>query len=280
MTFIAVAGVRVTMKPMSSNAPIGLIDSGIGGLSIWRAIRRLLPNERMAYIADQAYFPYGDKAPEELCLRTEALTRVLLARGCKLIVLACNTASVQTLAHVRAVFPDVTFVGVVPVIKTLARTTRTGKIALLCTTSTAQSPYTRMLFESFAPDKEMLIVDCRGLESLVEAGELRSAALKRHLQDVLTPVAEAGADVIGLSCTHYPLVRGAIKRALGPGVRVYEPSRPVARRVRQLLTQSGELATSRADADWFGTTGEVEAYRRLVAKVVPAGGAEFGALDV
>ena len=105
---------------MASDAPIGLIDSGIGGLSIWRAIRRLLPAERMAYIADQAYFPYGDKAPEDLCVRTEALTRVLLDKGCKLIVLACNTASVQTLAHVRAVFPDVPFVGVVPVIKTLA----------------------------------------------------------------------------------------------------------------------------------------------------------------
>jgi glutamate racemase len=263
---------------MASDSPIGLIDSGIGGLSIWRAIRRLLPAERMAYIADQAYFPYGDKAPEDLCERTEALTRVLLSRGCKLVVLACNTASVQTLAHVRAVFPDVTFVGVVPVIKTLARTTRTGKIALLCTTSTAQSPYTRMLFESFAPDKEMLIVDCQGLESLVEAGELRSAKLRQHLQRVLTPVAEAGADVIGLSCTHYPLVRAAIKRALGPGVRVYEPSRPVARRVRQLLTQSAELATSRDGADWFGTTGEIEAYRRLVEKIVATDGAEFESL--
>ena len=264
---------------MASDAPIGLIDSGIGGLSIWRAVRRLLPNERMAYIADQAFFPYGDKPPEDLCLRTEALSRVLLDMGCKLIVLACNTASVQTLAHVRAVFPDVPFVGVVPVIKTLARTTRTGKIALLCTTSTAQSPYTRMLFESFAPDKEMLIVDCEGLEALVEAGELRSAALRAHLGDVLRPVSQAGADVVGLSCTHYPLVRGAIKRALGPGVRVFEPSRPVARRVRQLLTASGELAAGRRVPDFFGTTGEVEAYRRLVAKIVVSDGAEFGRVD-
>src|SRR5215204_98819 len=146
------------MTLMAADAPIGLIDSGIGGLSIWRAIRRLLPNERLAYISDHAFFPYGDKDPEELCVRTEALTRVLLERGCKLIALAC-------------------------------------------TSSTAQSPYTRMLFESFAPDKEMLIVDCQGLESLIEAGELRSAALQQHLQHVLTPVAEAGVDVIGLSCT-------------------------------------------------------------------------------
>ena len=264
---------------MASDAPIGLIDSGIGGLSIWRAIRRLLPAERMAYIADQAYFPYGDKAPEDLCLRTEALTRVLLDKGCKLIVLACNTASVQTLAHVRAVFPDVPFVGVVPVIKTLARTTRTGTIALLCTTSTAQSPYTRMLFESFAPDKEMVIVDCQGLESLVEAGELRSAALRAHLANVLQPVAASGADVIGLSCTHYPLVRGAIKRALAPGVRVFEPSRPVARRVRQLLTQSGELASGASGPDFFGTTGEVATYRALVAKIVATDGAEFAQVE-
>jgi glutamate racemase len=264
---------------MAANDPIGLIDSGIGGLSIWRAIRRLLPNERLAYISDHAFFPYGEKDPGELCERTEALTRVLLARGCKLVVLACNTASVQTLAHVRAVFPEVPFVGVVPVIKTLARTTRTGKIALLCTTSTATSPYTRMLFESFAPDKEMLIVDCQGLESLLEAGELRSAKLRNHLQNVLTPVAEAGADVIGLSCTHYPLVRGAIKRALGPGVRGYEPSRPVARRVRTLLVQSGELAACREGADWFGTTGAVEPYRALVGKLVVSDGAEFALVE-
>jgi glutamate racemase len=267
------------MSAVASDAPIGLIDSGIGGLSIWRAIRRLLPAERMAYIADQAFFPYGDKDPDDLCARTEALSRVLLDRGCKLVVLACNTASVQTLAHVRTVFAGVPFVGVVPVIKTLARTTHTGKIALLCTTSTAHSQYTRMLAESFAPDKEMLLVDCKGLEALVEAGELRGPLLDSHLTRVLQPVVLAGADVIGLSCTHYPLVRGAIKRALGPEVRVFEPSRPVARRVRQLLTQSDELASTRGGPDWFGTTGAVEPYRALVKRIVVADQAAFESIE-
>ena len=125
----------------------------------------------------------------------------------------------------------------------------------------------------------MVIVDCQGLESLVEAGELRSAALRAHLAKVLQPVGAAGADVIGLSCTHYPLVRGAIKRALGPGVRVFEPSRPVARRVRSLLMESGELAAVRSGADFFGTTGEVGAYRALVGKIVATGRAEFASVQ-
>ena len=260
--------------------PVGLIDSGIGGLTIWRAVRRLLPNERLAYIADQAYFPYGNKDAGELCFRVEALSQELIAMGAKLIVLACNTASVSTLAHLRTRYPDVPFVGVVPVIRTLARHTRSGTIALLCTTSTARSPYTRRLAQQFAPDKELVIVDCRGLESLIEAGELRTAAVRDLLLEVLQPVIAMGADVAGLSCTHYPLVRPALKRILGPGVKVFEPSRPVARRVRFLLAEAGALAPAATGPDYFGTTGDAATFRRLAERIVSSPGAVFDHVDL
>jgi glutamate racemase len=251
------------------SSPIGLIDSGIGGLTIWRAIHRLLPNERLVYVADQGFFPYGDRSTDELCDRTEQISRQLLDLGAKLIVLACNTASVQTLAHLRGRFPDTPFVGVVPVIRMLARYSHSGTIALLCTTTTANSPYTAELAERFAPDKKLLVVDCKGLENYVESGELRSNGLDTLLREVLAPLRASGADVVGLSCTHYPLVRHQIKRVLGPGISVYEPSRPVARRVRQVLQEQGLLAEQcPAQPHAFYTTTDADKLRPLLKRIL------------
>ncbi len=257
----------------SDDRPVGLLDSGVGGLTIWRAVRRLLPRESLIYVADQSYFPYGDRTDAELRHRSELISRRLVDLNAKLIVVACNTASVQALAHLRATFPDTPFVGVVPVIKTLARVTRTDVIALLCTPGTAKSDYIQMLAQEFGSGKELLVVECPGLATALEAGQLRSPETRRLLERLLQPVIAGGADAVGLGSTHYPLARRAIKRILGPGVKVFEPSRPVARRVRQLLTEMSALSCLEEPSYDFLTTGRPEQLQAILNRVLRLPGA-------
>jgi glutamate racemase len=229
--------------------PIGLFDSGVGGLSIARAARRLLPHESMIYLADSGHFPYGAIAPTALRALTTRLAAFLLERDCKLIVVACNTASVHTLSHLRATFPGVPFVGVVPVVKTLATRTRTGVIALLATPATAHSSYLADLIAGFAPTMQVITVACEGLAEHVEQGDFQSSALDALLARYLAPVRAGGADVLGLACTHYPFLRSRIRRLLGGTVRVYDSSSPVARRIGAVLAERDALARP-GSAQW------------------------------
>ena len=250
------------------NRPIGFLDSGVGGLTIWRATKKLLPQESLIFLADSGHVPYGEKSPAEIRDLTTRMVRFLLKLDAKLIVVACNTATVHALGHVRETFPQTQFVGVVPVVKTLASRTRTGTIAVLSTPSTAGSPYLAGLFDQFAPDKRVINVGCDGLEDLVEAGELGTRKTAALLERHLAPVRRSKADVVGLGCTHYPFLRGRIKRLLGPGVRVYDPSRPVARRVRELLRQRDAMGQSPAPSYRFYTTGDVELFARVAGKLL------------
>src|SRR3989454_5147476 len=152
------------------NRPIGVFDSGVGGLSIWRAMRRMLPQESLIFFADSGHVPYGEKSTAELHDLTGRIAGFLIERDVKMIVVACNTATVHAIGYLRETLPAIPFVGVVPVVKTLARRTRTGTIAVLSTPATAQSPYLAGLIEEFAPDKLVINVGCDGLENMVEAG--------------------------------------------------------------------------------------------------------------
>src|SRR3990170_973094 len=176
------------------NRPIGVFDSGVGGLSIWRAIRKLLPQESMAFFADSGHVPYGEKPTEELEDLAGRITRFLLSNEAKLIVVACNTATVHTIAYLREAFPDVPFVGVVPVVKTLARQTHTGTIAVLSTPATSGSPYLSGLIEEFAPDKRVINIGCDGLEDLVESGQARTGRATALLGHHLTALRGSEAD--------------------------------------------------------------------------------------
>jgi glutamate racemase len=250
------------------NRPIGVFDSGVGGLSVWRAIRKLLPQESLIFFADSGHVPYGEKTTPALQDLTARISRFLLDRDCKMIVVACNTATVHAIGHLRETFPDVPFVGVVPVVKTLARHTRTGTIAVLSTPATAGSPYLRDLISEFAPDKRVVNVGCDGLEDLVESGNVRTRQTTALLERHLAPVQESDADVVGLGCTHYPFLRNRIKTLLGPGVRLYDPSRPVARRVRQLLRERDGFATNPDPTFEFYTTGDAELFAGVATKLL------------
>ncbi|MEX0684300.1 MAG: glutamate racemase [Dehalococcoidia bacterium] len=250
------------------NRPIGVFDSGVGGLSIWRALRKLMPDESMDFLADSGHVPYGEKSTAELQDLTSSITRFLLDHDAKIIVVACNTATVHAIGHLREVFPETPFVGVVPVVKTLARQTHTGTIAVLSTPATSSSAYLAGLIREFAPDKEVVNVGCDGLENMVEAGHIRTRATTALLERHLAPVLASHADVVGLGCTHYPFLRNRIKSMLGPGVRIYDPSRPVARRTRQVLEERDALAVNPSPAFRFYTTGDAALFREVASKLL------------
>jgi len=250
------------------NRPIGVFDSGVGGLSIWRAIRKLLPQESMDFLADSGHVPYGEKTTAQLQDLTSRITRFLLDLDAKMIVVACNTATVHSIGYLRDEFPDTPFVGVVPVVKTLSRHTRTGTIAVLSTPATSSSPYLAGLIEEFAPDKNVVNVGCDGLENAIEAGQVRNRSTTALLERHLAPVKNSDADVVGLGCTHYPFLRNRIKNMLGPGVRLYDPSRPVARRVREVLREENAFASNPDPQFRFYTTGDAETVRSVASKLL------------
>jgi glutamate racemase len=250
------------------NRPIGFLDSGVGGLTIWRATKQLLPQEDLIMVADTAYFPYGEQPPDTVRLRCERISAFLCRQDCKLIVLACNTATIHAIHHLRQTFPSVPFVGVVPVVKTLARRTRTGTIAILSTPSTAESEYLSNLIREFAADKTTISVSCDGLADLVEAGETTSQRTVELLTRQLAVIKERDADVVGLGCTHYPFLRKTLKRILGNEVRLYDSSRPVARRVRQVLVERDALGDNSTPSYQFYTSGNPEQYGAVMRKLL------------
>jgi glutamate racemase len=271
---------RVCDNQSVDNRPIGMFDSGVGGLTVWRAARKLLPHESLVFLADSGHVPYGEKSPDELRDLTSRITRFLLSKDVKLVVVACNTATVHAITHLRETFPDLPFVGVVPVVKTLARLTHTGTIAVLSTPATSRSPYLAGLFEQFAADMHVINVGCDGLEDLVEAGDVRTSKTTALLEEHLAPIIGSEADVVGLGCTHYPFLRQRIKRILGPGVRVYDPSRPVARRVRQLLAQRDALADNASPEYSFYTTGDPALFGRVSSKLLRMPVEDVGHVDL
>ena len=215
-------------------APIGMFDSGAGGLAVLAEVRRLLPGDDVVYYADTAHFPYGPKPSADIRARAEAITRELLARGAKIIVVACNTATSAAIAHLRAQF-DVPFVGMEPALKPAAEGTLSGKIALLVTPGTARGEKLAALIDRYGAEVSVTTIEAPGLAERVEAGETDGAAIRDLLKRYLAPLRDSGADVLALGCTHYAFLRGAIEEVVGEGVSVIEPSAAVARQVRRVV---------------------------------------------
>ena len=222
-----------------SVAPIGVFDSGVGGLSVLKAIRRRLPHQPVVFLADQAHVPYGSRPLEEVRSYAESITRFLLERESRLIVVACNTASAAALHHLRQVFPQVPFVGMEPAVKPAAENTHTGVVGVLATPATFQGALYASVIERFTQGVTVLQHTCPGLVSQIEAGHLDDPETRRILEDALIPMLAQGVDTIVLGCTHYPFVIPLIQKIAGPGVRVIDPAPAVARQVQRLLEADG-----------------------------------------
>lgn len=245
--------------------PIGLFDSGIGGLSVWRQVVRQLA-ENTIYFADQAHIPYGPRALTEICAFAKAITRFLLERDCKLIVVACNTASAAALQELRRQFPAIPFVGMEPAIKPAAQHSRTRKVGVLATPATFQGKLFASVVERFANGVELVNQVCPGLVEQIEAGRLDTPDTVEMVRQYLTPVLEAGVDTIVLACTHYPFLSPVIQRLAGVGVEVIDPAPAIARQVGRVLEQRGELSTW-GGQHVFYTTGDPAAFSRLLGRL-------------
>lgn len=227
---------------MNQPAAIGVFDSGVGGLSVLRAIRGLLPAQPVIYLADQAHVPYGPRPLSEVRAFSQEIAGFLLTHGAQLIVVACNTASAAALQHLRALYPEVPFVGMEPAVKPAAETTQSGRVGVLATPATFQGALYASVVERFAAGVRIYTETCPGLVAEIEAGRLDGPTARQILETALAPMLAAGIDTIVLGCTHYPYAIPLIQEISGPGVRVIDPAPAVARQTLRLLDQRGLLA--------------------------------------
>jgi glutamate racemase len=254
------------------NHPIGVFDSGVGGLSVIRAIRQQLPGESILFLSDQAHVPYGPRPLDEVRLFAHAITRFLLEQGAKLIVVACNAASAAALQSLRQEYPAVPIVGMEPAVKPAVGHTRSGVVGVLATPATFQGALYASVMERFAQDVRVLQDTCPGLVGQIELGRLQTPKTRRILQKALEPMLAQGIDTVVLGCTHYPFVIPLIEEIAGPGVRVIDPAPAVARQVVRLLAErglgAGPEAASRHAAVYALTTGRPEPFRRMLPRLL------------
>ena len=236
---------------------IGVFDSGVGGFSILRAIRRELPGESLIYLADQAHVPYGPRSLEQVRAFSLGITRFLLRRGAKIIVVACNTASAAALHYLREEFPQVPFVGMEPAVKPAAEHTQSGVVGVLATPATFQGALYASVIERFANGVTVLQSNCPGLVMEIDAGKLDTPNVREILEEALQPMLAQGIDTMVLGCTHFPFVIPVIEEIVGPEVRVIDPSPAIACQVKRLLKANRLLNQSSISAKLqYLTTGD------------------------
>ena len=242
---------------------IGVFDSGVGGFTVLRELRALLPTASLRYLADTAYAPYGMRAPDEIRARSFAITEHLVAKGAGLIVIACNTATAHAIEALRARWPALPFVGTEPGIKPAVAATRNGRIGLLATPATAASSRLRALIERHADGREVVVQGCPGVVDRIEAGDLASPELRALVERHCEPLRAAGVDTALLGCTHYPLIEPLWQAALGPGVQLLRIETAVARRAVDLWTPTaGEPSLD------IETSGDPQALSAWIAQVL------------
>ena len=217
------------------DAPIGVFDSGVGGLTVVHALRARLPNESLIYVGDTARVPYGPKSPETVRQYAVQITEWLASQGVKAIVIACNTATAHALDHLRSVLP-VPVIGVVdPGARAAVRATRGGAVGVIGTAGTIASGAYQRAIHALAPSLRVVTQACPLLVPLVEEGWIDHAATRLIVQEYMTPLAGASIDTLVLGCTHYPLLSRIIGETIGPGVRLIDSAEETARETQRVL---------------------------------------------
>lgn len=223
---------------MNDARPIGVFDSGFGGLSVWRVLRERLPMESIVYLGDGARCPYGSKSSSEVRRYAEEAVERLLECRCKLIVVACNTATAIAIEHLRATYPEIPFVGLEPAVKPAALSTRSGVVAVLATRRSLEGEMFRTTAARYADRAQILTAVGEGFVEIVEQNREDDEASLEAVRRVVEPLVEAGADRIVLGCTHYPFLRRQIEHVIaGRDVEIIDSSEAVCRRVGVLLEE-------------------------------------------
>ncbi|MBW1848852.1 MAG: glutamate racemase [Deltaproteobacteria bacterium] len=241
---------------MSNNRPIGIFDSGIGGISVLQWLREELPNEKFIYIADSGHMPYGVKPKEFIEERSIFLTKFLLDQQAKAIVVACNTATAAAISTLRSMY-SIPFIGMEPGVKPALSITKTGVVGILATQETLNSQKFEVLTNRFAEECQFVVQDCPGLVELVEHMDLNGQAAQELVEQYVLSLLDKGADTIVLGCTHYPFLLELIENVAGKHVTVIDTGQAVARETSRRLGEERLLCDdNKAGSERFFTTGD------------------------
>ena len=253
---------------MDNNHPVGIFDSGVGGLSVLRRIRSDLPHEALLYVADSGHAPYGNQPAAFILERSVAITEFLLERGAKAVVVACNTATAAAIAQLRQQF-TVPIIGIEPAIKSAVAMTRSGVVGILATGHTVRSAKFADLLDRHGRQARVLAQPCPGLADCVEQGDLSGPRPHALLERYLGPLLAEDADTLVLGCTHYPFLTPLIERLVGPDVAILDPSAAVARQLRHRL-EALELLADRSGpgAEEYFTSGSLESTAQVMSRLL------------
>ncbi|MGH8354801.1 MAG: glutamate racemase [Pseudomonas sp.] len=249
---------------MANEAPIGVFDSGVGGLSVLREIRARLPHESLLYVADSGHVPYGEKSAEYIRQRCRVIAEFLLGRGAKALVLACNTATVAGVAELRERYPELPIVGMEPAVKPAAAATRSGVVGVLATTGTLKSAKFAALLDRFASDVRVITQPCPGLVERIEAGELDGRETRELLRGFVEPLLAEGCDTLILGCTHYPFLRPLLRQLVPESISLIDTGAAVARQLERLLDERDLRASGRPLAACFWSSADPLAAARVL----------------
>jgi len=251
-------------SPMPFADAIGVFDSGVGGLSVLRAIRAALPAENLIYVADSGHAPYGDKSESHIIERTLTVSNWLAVSGVKAITVACNTATVVAIRHLREQ-THIPVVAIEPAIKPAANTTRTGVVGVLATTQTLQSESVARLCLEHGEGKRILLQACPGWVEAVEQADLHSPQTEALLRQFVVPLMDQGVDTLVLGCTHYPFLRNTLQRIVGDDVVLIDPAVAVATELTRRLGNDRRMDEQHIGTTRFFTTGDVLHVQQVVA---------------
>ncbi|MBU2929090.1 glutamate racemase [Winogradskyella psychrotolerans] len=225
------------------NKPIGIFDSGIGGTSIFKEIHELLPNESCIYLADSKNAPYGNRSEEEIIQLSIKNTEYLLNQGCKIIVVACNTATTNAIIYLRKNY-DIPFIGIEPAIKPAALKTQTKVVGILATKGTLSSQLFHKTIDLYSKDIKIIEQVGEGIVPLIESGQLDSEAMQMYLETYLEPMLKQDIDYLVLGCTHYPYLIPMLTKMLPAHVKIIDSGRAVAKQTQAVLSQLDVLSNS------------------------------------
>lgn len=251
-----------------NNQPIGIIDSGVGGLSIWREIAKNLPHESTIYLADCANCPYGSKKEDEIYKLAKELVTFLVEKKVKLVVVACNTITVSCIDKLRLDFQNLPIIGIVPVIKTAASISKNKIIGVLSTKTTAESKYQKKLIKNFANGCKIINVGTDKLVPFVERGEIEGNAVEKDIRSSTNKFLQNGVDTIALGCSHFPFLKDVIQKVMGNKVLILDSAGAIARHTQRVLTNNNALASKVDVSHNFYTTGEIKQFVKVCKKLL------------
>jgi glutamate racemase len=259
--------------------PIGIFDSGVGGLSVLAQIHRLIPNEVLIFFADQAHVPYGSRSLTEVRAFSQGITEFLIRLRAKIIVVACNTASAASLHNLRAHFPETPFVGMEPAVKPAALATQSRVVGVLATPATFQGALYASVVERFANDVTVITETIPGLVEQIESGDLDGQRTKDILKRAVRPMLKEGVDTLVLACTHYPFIIPTLSELVGPSVQVIDPSPAIARQTKRILQQHSLTTPSKDRGELtFISSSDASEFKKMTRKLIDESGEFASAL--